>query len=274
MQKQVKDLWTSGPSASAYSLTPEKLTVALGRTVALPLPPDLNAVTDKATVALEAAAGAAAAFFAALPGVVNDVDLSPAGRAKKVETLARPALAELVAATVAVRDMEQQADARERQALGVPPRPTEFHRVMADYEVRQWWRDLGPDGQTRAIIELAADPATHEDTIIAVLQSPVAQHQVSIKALRQTYEAVRREQQPTEFLAIDGMRRSAEWCRLCLAVIGTEVAGAVQRHTGANALAHVVKFMPKATAAHTWALAGTQAELARLQALAAVSAAT
>jgi len=147
--------------------------------------------------------------------IARDPDLSDLGKTKRLEPKQAAVIETIANRWDAINQQELQIAARE-EALYQVPKLDSTHTAMAieDREIRDYLRSVG-DSQA---IQLALHPE-NERLRIAILRSPIPQHDELKKVTLEAWKEGKRQTNPAEAASIDSERAGVEWSRRGLAQV-------------------------------------------------------
>jgi hypothetical protein len=209
-------------------MTIEKTPTSDGRHITYRLPGNLTfnlenmeSPQSDAAAAFETSVETLAATRIKADSIASDARLSPTGRAEMLAPVHAEAISNLAGAWWHVSYLEQKITSQETALLKVPDiEPTHVVCAIEDREVRDHFRSLSPAERMKMIADMESDPAKHQRVQIAMLRSPIALLEHEAKLLRKLWTDARRAANPSEAAAIDHGRRSAEWARRGLLILG------------------------------------------------------
>src|SRR5690606_25917148 len=128
--------------------------------------------------------------------------------------------------------------------------------AIEDREIRDWWRSMKIDKQTKLLDEVKADPGKHERLMIALMRAPtpLALLDWQTKVVAETWKGAKRAAAPVTADTIDNDRRLVETSRRGLA----HVAGIAGRVSGwkAEAILRTLIRSPYEPVAHGFDIFG------------------
>lgn len=239
MDPKISALWQAGPVKHAFTPgEPLRTKLRNGYVVRVDLPPaGWDVPADAAAHAVHLAFEALSDLAGVVADVGADPDLSPAGRSRRVAEAAKPALAAISIASSRIERFAAEIDKREDKLLAVPTEhPTELPVLLRQQEVRTWFRGLPTDQQMALVAKWTAAPATYDEALTALLQSPVPREDAVQKVLREAWAAARRKAFPEFAAQIEQDRRSVEWGRLQVASLAAGAAQLARTHGNVDVL--------------------------------------
>jgi hypothetical protein len=169
--------------------------------------------------------------------VNSDLSLSQIGRHRALEPIQRRSLTLLAQLHGQLAYFGTTLDKRTRDHLAIPTLPpTHTAGALEDWELRDWWRQAGPDERT-AVLRRAGTDTQCERVVVALLRSavPVAVD-AEIKVVSSTWAEVRNAVAPDVHEKIESERRSLEWGKQQLALLASMVYQLVLVHGAADKL--------------------------------------
>jgi len=156
--------------------------------------------------------------------LMQDSDLSPQGRERRLKPIHETAWATLAAGYIRLAEFDAATDKREAALVSVPTLdPSASAHAALDSEVRIWYRGLSLGDRTKVMNAVQNDPEAgkrYERTVIALLRSPVplpADHETAFFA--SLWKQTKRLDNPGEALAIDADRSASEYGWRGLAIL-------------------------------------------------------
>jgi hypothetical protein len=184
--------------------------------------------------------------------MLNDSDLSPQGRERRLKPQFESAWNALVAAHLRLAEFETELDSREAVLLAVPKLdPTHSACAVEDAECRAHFRSLSMGEQSAIVKAMQNDPEAGkrwERLQIAVIRTPVPMPSPIADLFLGLWKQSRRLDNPGEALAIDAARAALAW-----ALRGLQhaqgILAAVSEWSRADLLAWLVADKARAAAA-------------------------
>ncbi|MFI8737406.1 hypothetical protein ACIGKM_15955 [Ectopseudomonas toyotomiensis] len=199
----------------------------------------------------------AAENFDKLKSISQDGTLSALGIDQKSEPVKTDMVSRIAAAAGQVRMFEGTIANMEARLYAFPTiDPGNAVAAIEDREIRDWWRSMKIDKQTKLLDEVKADPGKHERLMIALMRAPtpLALLDWQTKVVAETWKGAKRAADPVTADTIDNDRRLVETSRRGLA----HVAGIAGRVSGwkAEAILRTLIRSPYEPVAHGFDIFG------------------